>query len=250
MTRTEPQKDPAHHRSGNGADAPTTGAPNTSTSLQPSPTARGRRSRPVDNSSGKSAESAPMGQARQAGAVDEERTSSRRPPIGPTVFRDLDQGRCIVGKPGEGRRPEGDTGMHVTNDQELRGSVISRALRRCPSLRAPSRQRDELWVAVRSAICTHGVRSVVPLGSKTPVMVSDEYVSDELIATMNWLTRHERHARRLTPLKLFITLRGVATKNGGGSARHAQSDELRGFSNVVAGDRIRFVDCDISELEL
>ena len=81
-------------------------------------------------------------------------------------------------------------------------------------------------------------------------MVSDEYVSDELIATMNWLTRHERHARRLTPLKLFITLRGVATKNGGGSARHAQSDELHGFSNVVAGDRVRFVDCDISELEL
>jgi hypothetical protein len=191
-----------------------------------------------------------MGQAHEARAVDEERTSPHRPPIGPAVFRDLDKGRCIAGKPGEGQRSEGDAGMPVMNDQELRGSVISQALRRCPSLRAPSRQRDELWVAVRSAICTRGVRSVVPLGSKTPVWVSDEYVSDELIATMNWLTHHERHARRLTPLKLFITLRGVATKNGGGSARHAQSDELHGFSNVVAGDRIRFVDCDISELEL
>lgn len=250
MTRTEPQKDPAHHRSGNGADAPTTGVPNTSTSLQPEPTARGRRSRPVDNSSGKSADSAPMGQAHQARAVDEEPTGPHRPPIGPEVFRALDQGRCIAGKPGEGRRPEGDAGMHVMNDQELRGSVISQALGRCPSLHAPSRQRDELWVAVRSAICTRGVRSVVPLGSKTPVMVSDEYVSDELIATMNWLKHHEGRARRLTPLRLFITLRGVATKNGSGSARHAQSDELRGFSNVAAGDRIRFVDCDISELDL
>ena len=73
------------------------------------------------------------------------------------------------------------------------------------------------------------------MGSTSQVLVGAEHTTDELIAAMSWLTRHEDEARELDPLNLFIALRGVATRGADGSARAAQADALHGLTDVPLG---------------
>jgi hypothetical protein len=79
---------------------------------------------------------------------------------------------------------------------------------------------------------------VRPFGSSKPFLVTQEHVTDELITAMTWLTVHEGEVRTYTPLHLFVVLRGVATKSGGGSARAAQADSLRGITEVPPGSTV------------
>ena len=116
-----------------------------------------------------------------------------------------------------------------------RGEAVWRTFVACPSLQEPSRERDDVWLAVESAICTHGFARVTPMGSSSRVLVGADQATDELIAAMMWLTRHEDEARKLDPLSLFIALRGVATRGADGSARAAQADALHGMTNVPLG---------------
>jgi len=121
------------------------------------------------------------------------------------------------------------------NPAATRGEAVWRTFRACRSLQKPSHERDDLWLAVESAICTHGFAQVTPLGSSSQVLVGADQATDELIAAMSWLTRHEDEARGLDPLKLFIALRGVATRGADGSARAAQADALHGLTDVPLG---------------
>ena len=116
-----------------------------------------------------------------------------------------------------------------------RGEAVWRTFVACPSLQEPSHERDDVWLAVESAICTHGFARVTPMGSSSRVLVGADQATDELIAAMMWLTRHEDEARKLDPLSLFIALRGVATRGADGSARAAQADALHGMTNVPLG---------------
>lgn len=122
-----------------------------------------------------------------------------------------------------------------TNPAAIRGEAVWHTFVACPSLREPSHERDDLWLAVESAICTHGLARVTPMGSTSQVLIGAEQATDELIAAMSWLTRHEDEARDLDPLSLFIALRGVATRGADGSARAAQADALHGMTNVPLG---------------
>jgi len=123
----------------------------------------------------------------------------------------------------------------TANPAATRGEAVWHAFIACPSLREASRERDDLWLAVESAICTHGFARVTPMGSTAQVLIGADHASDELIAAMSWLTRHEDEARDLDPLNLFIALRGVATRGADGSARAAQVDALHGMTNVPLG---------------
>lgn len=116
-----------------------------------------------------------------------------------------------------------------------RGEAVWRTFVACPSLQEPSHERDDVWLAVESAICTHGFARVTPMGSSSRVLVGADQATNELIAAMMWLTRHEDEARKLDPLSLFIALRGVATRGADGSARAAQADALHGMTNVPLG---------------
>lgn len=127
---------------------------------------------------------------------------------------------------------------HPADDQERAGRVIHRALRACPDLGEKSPERDALWVTVRDAICTTAPKMVRPFGSSKPFLVTQEQATNELITAMTWLTVHEAEARTYTPLNLFVVLRGVATKSGGGSARAAQADSLRGITEVPPGSTV------------
>ncbi|MHB1473780.1 MAG: hypothetical protein ACYCV4_09150 [Dermatophilaceae bacterium] len=121
------------------------------------------------------------------------------------------------------------------NSATTRGEAVWRTFVACPSLQEPSHERDDVWLAVESAICTHGFARVTPMGSSSRVLVGTDQATDELIAAMMWLTRHEDGARKLDPLSLFIALRGVATRGADGSARAAQADALHGMTNVPLG---------------
>lgn len=121
------------------------------------------------------------------------------------------------------------------NPAATRGEAVWRTFVACPSLQEPSHERDAVWFAVESAVCTHGFARVTPMGSTSQVLVGSEHVTDELIAAMSWLTRHEQEARGLDPLNLFIALRGVATRGADGSARAAQADALHGMTSVPLG---------------
>ena len=123
----------------------------------------------------------------------------------------------------------------TVNSATTRGEAVWRTFVACPSLQEPSHERDDVWLAVESAICTHGFARVTPMGSSSRVLVGADQATDELIAAMMWLTRHEDEARKLDPLSLFIALRGVATRGADGSARAAQADALHGMTNVPLG---------------
>jgi hypothetical protein len=132
----------------------------------------------------------------------------------------------------------------LMNRQEKQGMQIARALAACASLEQPSAERDALWLTVQEAVCTKGLRSVTPLGSRAPVVVSAEHATIELIAAMEWLARHENAARRMGPLRLFVMLRGVATRSPAGSGRAARLDALRGITDVPPGSPVRWSDLD------
>jgi hypothetical protein len=121
------------------------------------------------------------------------------------------------------------------DDQERAGRVIRQALRACPDLAEESSARDALWLTVQDEICTCAPKFVRPFGSSKPYCVTQEHATDELLTAMTWLNSHETEARRLAPLDLFVRLRGVATKSGGGSARAAQADSLCGITEVPPG---------------
>ena len=124
------------------------------------------------------------------------------------------------------------------DEQERAGRVIRKALRACRSLDAETPAREALWLTVYQEVCTSAWKMVRPFGSRKPYLVTDEQASKELIAAMTWLMANEEEARTYSPLGLFVMLRGVATKTGGGSARAAQSDLLHGLTGVPAGRRI------------
>lgn len=124
------------------------------------------------------------------------------------------------------------------DDQERAGRAIHRALRACPDLGEKTPARDTLWVTVQATICTTTPKMVRPFGSSKPFLVTQEQATDELITAMTWLVAHEAQARTYTPLNLFVVLRGVATKSGSGSARAAQSDSLRGITEVPPGSTV------------
>ena len=128
--------------------------------------------------------------------------------------------------------------FRTVNSATTRGEAVWRTFVACPSLQEPSHERDDVWLAVESAICTHGFARVTPMGSSSRVLVGADQATDELIAAMMWLTRHEDEARKLDPLSLFIALRGVATRGADGSARAAQADALHGMTNVPLGHMV------------
>ena len=134
------------------------------------------------------------------------------------------------------------------NRQDLKATDLAAALARCEPLSQPSAARDELWITVRDLICTRGLCLVVPMGSSSPVPVTAEHATDELIAAMDWLQSHEREARAMSPQQLFIMLRGVATKGALGSARAAQADALHGMTHVSPGEPVVFADLDRAEV--
>ena len=130
------------------------------------------------------------------------------------------------------------------NSNETRGQLVTHALSGCPPLAHRSVARDALWLVVKEQICTRGLCFVTPLGSSSPVPVTAEHATQELLAAMDWLATHEQEARSLDPLALFIKLRGVATKGAAGSARAAQTDALHGMTQVSPGDPVTFTDID------
>lgn len=141
--------------------------------------------------------------------------------------------------------PDAACELSVADDrQEAAGRRIRRSLRECPDLRVPSSQRDALWLTVQTEVCTSGTRFVTPFGSSAPVMVTEDEATDELISAMEWLTAHQTEARALAPLRLFVMLRGVATRSKGGSARAAQADRLHGMTGVPPGHPIRWKSLD------
>ena len=168
---------------------------------------------------------------------------------------------------GKSRTDDGDRGMeriHTTTPQDdaiLRrpgcrardrrsaaaAAAVAAALVDCPSLKSPSFERDALWLAVQGHVCTKSVAYVVPLGSSSAVAVDRGYAGDELVAAMSWLLEHEEEARTLSPLKLFIRLRGEATRGRLGSARRAQADALHGMTEVPPGRPVRFLALDADE---
>ena len=127
---------------------------------------------------------------------------------------------------------------------ETRGQLVAEALMACPTLSQPSPELEAIWFAVRDTICTRGLCLVTPLGSSSPIEVTADQASEELLAAMEWLIRHEAEARRLAPHPLFVRLRGVATRGSGGSARSAQQDSLHGLTHVAAGQPVVFTDDD------
>jgi hypothetical protein len=90
-------------------------------------------------------------------------------------------------------------------------------------------------VTVQDQVCTTAPKMIKPFGSNRPVLVTEEYATDELITAMDWLAHNEDEARTYSPLHLFVMLRGVATRSSGGSARAAQADSLCGITEVPQG---------------
>ncbi len=52
----------------------------------------------------------------------------------------------------------------------------------------------------------------------------------------------------MPPLRLFVRLRGVATRGSQGSGRAAQADALHGLTNVAPGNPVRWSDADPNEV--
>jgi hypothetical protein len=124
---------------------------------------------------------------------------------------------------------------------------IADALARCAPLAELSEERKALWLLVESLVCTKAQRTVTPLGSKTPVVVTADYASQELVAAMEWVIDHEQFARAMHPLDLYRKMRSEATKGMHGSGRAALADALHGFTHVPAGDPLRFSTLDSEE---
>lgn len=122
----------------------------------------------------------------------------------------------------------------------LRAQLVADALAACDSLAVESPAREHLWLTVLDCICTKGTAYTNPLGSRSLVMVTEDYSSIELIAVMEWIIANEAAARAMESQALFIRLRGQATRGCNGSGRAAQADQLRGLTNVSPGNPVRF----------
>ena len=130
---------------------------------------------------------------------------------------------------------------------ETHAVQIAEALARCAPLTEPSEERNALWLLVQSLLCTRAQRTVIPLGSKAPVVVTADYASQELLAAMEWVVDHEECARAMIPADLYRQMRCAATKGMHGSARAALADALHGFTHVPAGGPLRFCALDSEE---
>ena len=89
------------------------------------------------------------------------------------------------------------------NSNEVRGQRVATALQACPVLSRPSASRDALWFAVQESICTRGLCLVNPLGSASFIPVTPDHATDELLAAMDWLIKHESEARGMPPLAVW-----------------------------------------------
>ena len=131
--------------------------------------------------------------------------------------------------------------------EEVHAVKIAEALARCASLTEPSEERNALWLLVQSLLCTRSRRTVIPLGSKAPVVVTADYASQELLAAMEWVVDHEECARAMIPADLYRQMRCAATKGMHGSGRAALADALHGITHVPAGGPLRFYALDSEE---
>ena len=131
------------------------------------------------------------------------------------------------------------------NRQLEHGVQLREALLECPPLTEASAQRDDLWLTVQALVCTRHTAVATPLGSRTPILVTAENATDELIAAMEWLYAREAQARSLEPLLLYKMLRGVATRGAKGSARCQQADLLHGLTQVAPGAPVRWTCLDV-----
>ena len=132
--------------------------------------------------------------------------------------------------------------------RDVKAEQLAESLRQCGPLARESDGRDELWLTVQDVVCTRTTCHIVPMGSTSPVSVTPEHSTDELLAAMEWLVAHEAHARAMAPRELFIMLRGVATRGALGSARAAQADALHGMTHVSPGEPVVFADLEMSEV--
>ena len=130
---------------------------------------------------------------------------------------------------------------------ETHGAQIAEALADCAPLTEPSEERDALWLVVQSLVCTRAQRTVIPLGSKAPVVVTADYACQELLAAMEWVIAHEECARAMNPADLYRQMRVAATKGMHGSGRAALADALHGFTHVPAGGSLRFCPLESEE---
>jgi hypothetical protein len=124
------------------------------------------------------------------------------------------------------------------NHAELGGPRLHAALAACPPLADRTPQREELWFVVQDVVCTKAPCLIAPHGTSNKVEVTPDYNHDELVAAMEWLKANEAAARRLSPIRLYVTLRGHATRDSVGSARAAQADRMRGVTNVPSGSHL------------
>jgi hypothetical protein len=113
--------------------------------------------------------------------------------------------------------------------------TLHAALHATCSLAYRSRERDELWIALWESVTTRGEVWITPIGSGARVRVTSDDADAELIAAWDWLEANEARARRMGPVELYRTLRGVATKSYRGSARSANADSMCGITGVPGG---------------
>lgn len=132
------------------------------------------------------------------------------------------------------------TGAPVPSEDGSRYVELWEALAACTHLGPATPERDALWLCVQSTVCTRRWGQVTPMGSTAAVPVTGEHATDELIAAMSWLIGHERAARALAPLELYVMLRGVATKGSEGSGRAARADALHGMTGVPRGRHVNW----------
>ncbi len=134
------------------------------------------------------------------------------------------------------------------NDIRTSEMVVAAALAQCRTLTGGGEELERLWLAVWSHVCTRGSARITPLGSCSPVEVTNDLASVEILAAMDWLVRHEQTARELAPPELLANLRAAATCSAQGSARAARADELHGLTHVSVGAAIAFVEVDALEV--
>ncbi len=137
-----------------------------------------------------------------------------------------------------------DGSRHDAEGVDNLDDPVARVLAGCPTLAAGSPARDDLWIAVRDAVCTRRRRFVTADGARHSVEVTVEHATVELLAAMGWLIRHEGEARAMAPAELTRVLMRAATRGHRGSARAAHADALHGLTGVPAEALVRFVDLD------
>jgi len=116
--------------------------------------------------------------------------------------------------------------------RETAAESLWRRLSETTSLVGNAPELEALWLAVSDTITTRGTVTVTPIGCNTPIRVSSEHATVELIAAWEWLTANESVARALEPATLYVALRGAATRSARGSGRAARADAMCGLTDV------------------